>query len=158
MLPKFPRSDKKLQQLLLASGSAVIAATLSSGAVATGPTAPNCPAVFPEFDCYAHYIACSTIPEGTQVATGPLSKGRGPLVPFGGKEMFYLSSEGELNNAGADSVAEFPFWMSTGDQGMAQVDREDLDCSSALPSVPPPSYTPPPPPPPPPCTGYGCGS
>lgn len=138
MPPKFPLSDKKLQQLLLASGSAVATAALSSGAALAG-TAPNCPAVFPEFECYSHYIACSTIPAGTEVTTGALSKGRGPLVPFSNKEIFYLSSDGELRNTGTDPVAEFPFWMSTGDQGMAQVDKGDLDCSID-----------------PPCTGYGC--
>lgn len=140
MPPKFPLSDKKLQQLLLASGSAV-AAALSSGA-ALAEAAPNCPAVFPEFKYYARYIACSTIPEGMQVATDPLSKGKGSLVLFGGKEIFYLSSVGELSNSGSDLVAEFPFWMSNGLQGMAQVDKVDLDYSSDSPASDPPACDP----------------
>ncbi|QLQ32734.1 MAG: hypothetical protein HZT40_15375 [Candidatus Thiothrix singaporensis] len=80
----------------------------NSIAFASG-TAPNCPTVFPEFDCYAHYIACATIPAGMTVMLGSPYQGTGHIVPFGSKEIFYLSSEGELNNSGSDPVAVFPF-------------------------------------------------
>ncbi len=42
MPPKFALSDKKLQQLLLASGSAVVTAVLSSGADSRNRTQLPC--------------------------------------------------------------------------------------------------------------------
>ena len=135
MPSRFALSDKKRRQLLLASASAVVTAVLSGSAAATGPTAPDCPAVFPEFDCYAQYIACSTIPAGTQVYTGSPYKGNGHVVPFGSKEIFYLSSDGEIRSTSIDLVAAFPFWMRNGNQGTAQVNIDDLLCSSSPPSA-----------------------
>lgn len=47
MPSKFTLSDKKHRQLLLASSSTVLIATLSGSAVATGPTAPIAPQYSP---------------------------------------------------------------------------------------------------------------